>query len=109
MGDALIGSTWSSAVCGICDVARERLFAFVICEQLCGIEQRGSLQGASVSPSKHVWPTPLLGSRGIRILGIPLGLSEHVVAQLQETIESHRTFLELIALTNLQSAWLLLL
>ena len=76
--------------------------------------------GPSISPSMHVWPTPpllcgrevkmLQGSRGIRILGTPLGHSDYVVAQLQETIESHRTLLERIpALTDLQSAWLLLL
>ena len=139
-----IGSTWSSAVCGFCNVA----WGTSVCvfgRRVCGVRARESVLLAQ--PSAHsslgfrsYWnrageeppgcqyltvearladPTAVVwkggedvpqGSRGIRILGTPLGHSEHVVAQLQEMIESHRTLLDRIpALTDLQSAWLLLL
>ena len=94
------GSTWSSTVCGLCDVAR-RTFVCVfgrrvcgarprecpsctaVCGQFCGtspgsastprrlncgIEQERSLQGASISPLRHVWPTPpLLCGKEVKI------------------------------------------
>ena len=55
-------------------------------------------------------PTVVVWKGGEDIFGTPLGHLEYVVVQLQPTTESHRTLLERIpALTDLQSAWLLLL
>ena len=74
------------------------------------IEQGRSLLGCQHLTVEARLADPTAGSRGIRILGIPLGHSEYVVAQLQETIQSTGPLLERIpALTDLQSAWLLLL
>ena len=64
-----------------------------------------------VDPDARVWrgdgPSH---EQGIRVLGIPVCHVDYVQAQLQSTMEKHRTlFIRLQSVQDLQSAWLLLL
>ena len=87
----------------------------------CGIEQGWSLQGARISQlstsvrlHRSCWSgreedIPECSARDSHSWHT-LGHSEFVVARVQATVESHRTLLERIqALTDLKSAWVLLL
>ena len=69
--------------------------------------------GRRASPPVVVWrgeqPLPT-SEQGIRVLGTPFGHSDHVTAELRSTNEEHSTLLSrILAVRDLQCAWLLLL